>query len=107
MEWDTILPPEVTASYGLGEMHGAFFKHRADMSDKNPNVVVVILPETGRDVFASAMIDAHNNGSRVAIITDTKEQAEQGAEFAAARLPLHERISVVRASSGGGWGRIQ
>lgn len=101
MEWETEIPIEVCKSYGMPQMHGAFFQHKADLSEKNPNVVVVMLPETGRDVFASAMMDAHTNQSRVAIIADTADQVRQGVAFATERLPMHDRVSMVRAASGG------
>lgn len=106
MEWDTELPLDVCKSYGLPQMHGAFFQHTLDVAETNPNVVVVDLSEVSREVFSSAMMDAHTNQARVFIYSESKSQIEEAAVFAAERLPYHKRISAIRAASGG-WGRVQ
>jgi hypothetical protein len=106
MEWDTEIPLDVCTSYGLPQMHGAFFQHKLDFVGTNPNVVVVDLAEVSREVFSTAMMDAHSNKSRVFIYSENKADIEEAAAFAAERLPQHNRLSAIRAASGG-WGRVQ
>lgn len=106
MEWDTELPIDVCRSYGLPQMHGAFFKHKLDLAETNPNVVCVDLAEVSREVMSVAMMDAHSNRSRVFIYGENKGQLEEAAAYAAERLPQHDRISAIRVASGG-WGRVQ
>lgn len=106
MEWDTELPLDVCKSYGLPQMHGAFFQHKFDFANTNPNVVVVDLALVSREVMASAMMDAHSNRSRVFIYSESKAEIEKAATFATERLPQHLRMSAIRAASGG-WGRVQ
>jgi hypothetical protein len=106
MEFDTELPLDVCESFGLPQMHGAFFQHRLDLADKNNNVVVVDLQEVSRAVFFTAMTDARKNHSRVFIYSENKSQLQEAAEQAAQQLPAHKRLSAIRAASGG-WGRIQ
>ena len=106
MEWDTEIPLDVCKSYGLPQMHGAFFQHKLDIAESNPNVVVVDLSEVSREVMAVAMMDAHSNKSRVFIYSESKAEIEEAAAFATERLPQHNRLSAIRAASGG-WGRVQ
>lgn len=100
-EWTTKVPAELLAAYGLTEIHGVFFEHRSDRGGE-ARAVVVQVPEAIAGL-AEAMAAARSFKARVALLCDTKQQAEEVAKQAASLLPRHRRVAFERAAEGG-WG---
>lgn len=100
-QWTTKVPAEHLAAFGLAEIHGVFFEHRADRGGL-ARAVVVQIPEAIA-ALAEAMVQARSFKARVAFLCDTQQQAEEIAEQAAKLLPRHRRVAFERAAAGG-WG---
>jgi hypothetical protein len=97
--WRTLIDPQITASYGCGELLAVFYQPREDTGGTQPSVVITI-HETMRQQISAALRIAHQQRSRVVIITDTREQADRIAARATELLPTHRRIAYERAEAG-------
>jgi hypothetical protein len=97
----TRLDPQLTARYGVRELHATFLQDRADDGGLAP-CVMVLLPEAEAQ-FDLALSQARALRARIGFVCDTRVQAMAALERARRTLPRHRPVSMERAAAGG-WG---
>ncbi len=100
--WKTRIDTSHAAVFGCDELHAVFFqptKDRGVMTDS----IAFNIPETPLATVATALRQKIANRARIVFVCDTRQQADQIADFAAKMLPHHRRIAYERAEAGG-WG---
>jgi hypothetical protein len=114
--WTTQLDPEVTASYGISAVHGAWFIPRGKCPLPR-NVVTILIPEcetqhifpnvctlvnrpqVNRNVkrwLKHACREASDRNAVLIVACDSAEQAQSAARMASRFLPKHQRAALER-----------
>jgi hypothetical protein len=115
-QWTTRLDPEATASYGVKEIHGAWFTPRK-MPPLERNMITLLIPEceiqfvlpkvgvmvnrpqANRNLkhwLCYACKEACDLNAVLFICCDTADQVQRAAKMAAKLLPNYERAALER-----------
>src|ERR1700693_6576372 len=78
-----------------GELHACFFQPASDQGGTRP-CVTILIPETPNDQMLRQIAGAMKRKARVMFLTDTRQQAEDVATFAATHLHRYRRVSFER-----------